>query len=221
MLNMDFTRRVVIATAAEPWAASPMPGVWRKPLAREGREHGHATSIVRFDPGSRFNEHDHPGGEEILVLSGTFSDHQGDFGAGSYFRNPPGFRHAPFSDDGCTILVKLCQFAAGDDAHVVADTTDGQWQERTTGLRELLLHRFGNERVALQQWAAGAPLAAQSYPGGAEIYVITGAFSDADGHYRAGTWLRLPPGSAHTPMAESPTTVWIKTGHLSGQDIPE
>lgn len=216
MLNMDFSQRIIIATAHEPWVASPMPGVWRKPLAREGRERGHATSIVRFDPGSRFSEHDHPGGEEILVLSGTFSDHQGDFGAGSYFRNPPGFRHAPFSDDGCTLLVKLCQFADGDGAHVVVDTTDARWQTGSGGVSELLLHCYRDESVALQRWPARTPLAEYRYDRGGEIYVIDGAFSDTDGHYPAGSWLRLPPGSVHRPSSEGETTVWIKTGHLSG-----
>ena len=105
MLNMDLSERVVIDTRQQTWVASPMPGVWRKPLAREDAERGHATSVVRYDPGSRFSAHDHPGGEEILVLSGTFSDHTGDYRAGTYFRNPVGFRHAPFSDEGCELLV--------------------------------------------------------------------------------------------------------------------
>lgn len=216
MLNMDFSRRVVIATAAQPWVASPMTGVWRKPLAREERERGHATSIVRFDPGSRFSEHDHPGGEEILVLEGTFSDYQGGFGTGSYFRNPPGFRHAPFSDEGCTILVKLCQFATGDDARVVVETGRERWQNQADGIRELLLHRYGDERVALQRWPAGSQPPEQHFDGGAEIYVIDGQFGDSDGLYGAGTWLRLPRGSSHAPIAERDTTVWIKTGHLPG-----
>ena len=38
MLNMDFGERVVIDTRAQDWIASPMPGVWRKPLAREEAE---------------------------------------------------------------------------------------------------------------------------------------------------------------------------------------
>lgn len=216
MLNMDFSRRVVIATADQPWVASPMAGVWRKPLAREERERGHATSIVRFDPGSHFREHDHPGGEEILVLAGTFSDHQGNFGAGSYFRNPPGFRHAPFSEEGCTILVKLCQFAPGDEAHVALDTRGARWRDLDDATCRLPLHQFGNESVALLRWPAGTALADQHYPGGAELYVIDGAFSDGYGHYPAGTWLRLPPGSTHAPVARDGTTVWIKTGHLGG-----
>jgi len=74
MLNMDFSQRVVINTAAQEWVPSPMAGVWRKPLAREDVESGHATSIVRYDPGSQFRAHDHPKGEEILVLEGVFSD---------------------------------------------------------------------------------------------------------------------------------------------------
>ena len=56
-----------------------MPGVCRKPLACEEAERGHATSIVRYDPGASFSEHGHPLGEEILVLEGTFSDQTGDY----------------------------------------------------------------------------------------------------------------------------------------------
>ena len=53
MLNMDFSQRVVIKTATQAWQPSPMPGVSRKPLAREDAERGHATSIVRYDPSAR------------------------------------------------------------------------------------------------------------------------------------------------------------------------
>jgi len=62
-----------------------------------GDEVARATSIVRYAAGSRFDEHVHHGGEEILVLDGVFSDEHGDYPAGSYLRNPPGTRHAPFS----------------------------------------------------------------------------------------------------------------------------
>lgn len=85
MLNMDFSRRVVINTAQQVWQASPKAGVWRKPLARENQESGHATSVVKYDAGARFNSHPHPLGEEILVLSGVFSDHSGNYGPGTYF----------------------------------------------------------------------------------------------------------------------------------------
>ena len=89
MLNMDFTQAVLIDTNKLDWVASPMSGVFRKPLAREGAERGHATSLVQYEAGSVFRPHPHPLGEEILVLSGVFSDQQGDFEAGSYFRVLP------------------------------------------------------------------------------------------------------------------------------------
>ena len=106
MLNMDFSQKVVIETAGQDWVASPMPGVWRKPLAREDAEQGHATSIVRYDPGSKFSPHDHPEGEEILVLEGIFQDEFGDYPAGSWLRNPDKSTHTPYSEEGCLIYVK-------------------------------------------------------------------------------------------------------------------
>lgn len=118
MLHMNFAERVVIETASQSWLPSPMPGVWRKPLARAQAEAGHATSIVRYEAGSRFSAHTHPRGEEILVLDGVFSDEDGDYPAGSYLRNPAGSQHSPFSVDGCTLLVKLHQFQAGDQDRV-------------------------------------------------------------------------------------------------------
>lgn len=57
MLNMDFSQRVVIDSHWQDWIASPMPGVWRKALAREDAEHGHATSIVRYSSMRVVKEH--------------------------------------------------------------------------------------------------------------------------------------------------------------------
>ncbi len=52
MLNMEFNQRVVINTRQQAWLASPHEGIWRKPLAREEAERGHATSIVRYEAGA-------------------------------------------------------------------------------------------------------------------------------------------------------------------------
>lgn len=96
-LNNDFTVRVVQHAADAAWTPSPLPGVDRRMLDRVGDEVARATSIVRYAAGSRFTTHGHPGGEEIPVLDGVFSDEHGDYPAGTYLRNPPGSRHAPFS----------------------------------------------------------------------------------------------------------------------------
>lgn len=214
MLNMDFGERVVIETASVDWVPSPMPGVMRKPLAREDAERGHATSIVRYEPGASFRAHDHPLGEEILVLEGTFSDETGDYPAGTYFRNPEGFRHAPFSKEGCVLLVKLHQFQDDDAAHVVVDTYRATFQPGAGKLQVLPLHQHGSEQVALVRWPAGERFQDHSHFGGEEIYVISGEFLDEDGRYPAGTWIRSPHLSRHFPYVEQETLIWVKVGHL-------
>jgi len=214
MLNMDFNKAVVINTKGQPWVESPMLGVERKPLAREDAERGHATSIVRYKPGASFSEHDHPLGEEILVLEGIFSDETGDYPAGSYLRNPEGFRHAPFSKEGCVIFVKLHQFKEGDDHHVSVDTHSTQWQPGIGGLKVMPLHQFETESVALVKWPAGEHFQAHTHFGGEEIYVISGEFIDEHGRYPAGTWIRSPHLSRHDPYVEEETIILVKVGHL-------
>jgi len=214
MLNMDFNQRVVLDTNSLDWVPSPKAGVWRKPLAREDAERGHATSIVRYDPGARFSEHGHPLGEEIFVLEGTFSDETGDYSAGTYFRNPEGFRHAPFSENGCTILVKLHQFQAEDSDHIQIDTTSGQWQQGQGNLKVMPLHSFGTESVALVKFPAGEKFQRHIHVGGEEIYVLSGEFIDEHGRYPTGSWIRSPHMSQHTPYVEMDTVIWVKVGHL-------
>ncbi len=214
MLNMDFSKRVVIDTNQASWVASPMKGVWRKPLAREDAERGHATSIVRYEAGASFSAHDHPLGEEILVLDGIFSDETGDYPAGTYFRNPEGFRHAPFSKDGCVLLVKLHQFQKDDSHHVSIDTNTTSWQPGIGGLQVMPLHEFGTESVALVKWPAGEKFQPHTHFGGEEIYVISGEFIDEHGRYPAGSWIRSPHMSHHDPYVEQETIILVKVGHI-------
>lgn len=214
MLNMDFSKPVAINTQDLKWEPSPKSGVWRKPLAREEAERGHATSIVRYDAGAKFSKHEHPQGEEILVLEGTFSDETGDYPAGSYFRNPEGSSHAPFSKDGCVILVKLHQFQDDDSQQVFIDTTTGNWLPGQGGLKVLPLHSHHGESTALVKWPAGERFVSHVHPGGEEIYVISGEFIDEYGHYPAGTWIRSPHMSRHHPYVEQETLIFVKVGHL-------
>lgn len=68
---------------------------------------------VRYAAGSAFATHTHPGGEEILVLDGIFSDEQGDYGPGTYLRNPPGSQHQPFVRQDTIIWVKTGHLPVG------------------------------------------------------------------------------------------------------------
>jgi len=214
MLNMQFDQSVVVNTNEQEWEASPMPGVWRKPLAREAAEHGHTTSIVRYDPGSSFSSHQHPLGEEILVLEGVFSDQHGNYPAGTYLRSPPGSSHAPFSEEGCVLLVKLDQFDPGDTVSVRINTNDIDWLAGEGKYQVMPLHDFNHESVALLKCPAFTKFSPHQHFGGEEVYVLSGAIMDEYGCYPAGTWIRNPHNSEHCPYVEDETVIWIKTGHL-------
>ena len=215
-INADLNERVVIETETLDWVASPAAGVERRMLDRDGAEHGRATTIVRFAPGSEFPPHDHPGGEEFLVLAGTFSDEDGDFGPGSYVRIPWGTRHIPSSAPGCTILVKLCQMDPADQDQVRIDTNAAAWQ-RPDGIDDaefLILHQFGPETVVMVRLGPGAPAITHDHPGGEEILVPEGSLIDEYGHYPKGTWLRNPHASVHSPHTDEGCVLWVKSGHL-------
>lgn len=150
LLNADFTKRVVVRPTDYQWQRSPANGVERMMLDRIGDEVARATTIVRFAPNSYFDAHTHDGGEEILVLDGVFSDETGDYGTGSYLRNPIGTRHKPFTKDGCTILVKLHQFDKNDTAQVKIATKGASFLPGIApGLSVLPLHDHGTEHAAL------------------------------------------------------------------------
>ena len=214
MLNMDFAKKVVIRSDELDWQKSPMEGVLRKPLAREEAERGHATSIVRYEAGARFRTHEHPLGEEILVLDGTFSDEHGDFGPGTYFRNPPGTSHAPFSENGCTLFVKLHQFQPNDTQPVCIDTCTAAWLPGQGGLEVMPLHDFEGEHTALVKWPAGEVFQPHKHFGGEEIFVLSGEFYDEHDRYPKGTWIRSPHMSQHHPFVEQETIILVKVGHL-------
>lgn len=214
MINMDFTQRIAIETEAMEWLASPANGVWRKPLERQEAESGHTTSIVRYDQGSAFNTHPHPMGEEIFVLEGVFSDQDGDYPAGTYLRNPPGSEHAPFSNEGCVIFVKLNQFDERDLSTVRVNTKQTPWLEGIGNLKVMPLHDFEHEHVALVKWPVGERFQPHKHFGGEEILVLSGEFKDEYGSYPKGTWIRSPHMSEHFPFVEQETVILVKTGHL-------
>jgi anti-sigma factor ChrR (cupin superfamily) len=214
VLNMQFDQKVVIDTDLMEWQGSPSEGVWRKPLAREEAERGHATAVVKFEAGMSFSPHDHPLGEEILVLEGTFSDEHGDYPAGSYIRNPEGYRHKPFSKEGCTIFVKLHQFQDQDLETLRVNINQTEWLPGQGNLQVMPLHSFGVEHTALVKWPANEVFQPHRHFGGEEVFVLSGTFIDEHGSYSQHHWIRSPHLSQHHPRVEEETVIWVKTGHL-------
>jgi len=194
-----------------------MPGVERMMLDRIGDEVARATSLVRYAPNSTFSPHVHSGGEEFLVLEGEFGDEHQTYPAGSYVRNPIGTSHSPrVGEEGCIILVKLHQFDKHDTAPVVIYTRNTDLpSESVAGLTATLLHQFQEERVMLIRWEPNTAFKEHTHHGGEEIFVVEGCFSDEDGDYPSGTWVRYPDRSSHSAFTrDEGALLYLKTGHL-------
>src|SRR3546814_4629976 len=125
------------------------------------------------------------------------SDENGDYPAGSFLLNPAGFRHAPFSRDGCVLFVKLGQFPGEGRDHVVVDTKAAEWRAAAPGVELLPLYRHEAwpEDIAMLRLAAGRllppsmidPAAAQQ---GLEVFLVSGCLASDGTRYGAGAWLR-------------------------------
>jgi anti-sigma factor ChrR (cupin superfamily) len=214
-VNAALNERVVVDSNALPWLDSPLSGVQRRPLERFAAESGRTTSIVRYAPGSSFRPHQHPGGEEILVLEGVFSDEHGDYPAGYWLKNPPGSQHQPSSAPGCLLFVKLCYQDEADQAVLRIDTRQADWRPgQVEGMSVLPLHSFGTIHTALVRWEPGATCAALASPGGLELLVLEGMVEDEQGSYPAGSWLRSPQGSVHGLCICDGGLAYIKIGQV-------
>lgn len=216
-LRADPSVLEIVHTDAMPWSASPSPGVERKRLSLHGPiEAGRVTSVVRYAAGSRFPSHPHPEGEEILVLRGVFSDERGDHPAGTYLLNPEGYRHAPYSVEGCELFVKLRQYPGLDRPQVRIATGEGWESYAVPGVsrRPLYASDAYPDAMHLLKIEAGAAIGEVTLDAGEELLVLEGAFADEHGEYRAGTWVRYPPGTRHTPRTSIGCQLYVKKGHL-------
>ena len=219
LINADFSRRAIVAPDQYRWVSSPESGVERVMLDRVGAEKARATSLVRYAPRSRFPVHAHPGGEEILVLSGTFSADRDHAPAGWYLRNPPGSSHRPFSDEGALIFVKLWQMPPGERRTVRTDTGDPAGWGRRDDHECLPLFASDHERVEIRRLAPQGRLTL-AQEGGAELLVLAGDLMLDGVSYPQGTWIRLPPGDTPLLVAgASGVTVYLKSGHLSPEAL--
>ena len=216
-LNHDLRVAAVVDSNALPWTPSPLQGIERRFLERDGGEVARATSIVRYAPDSAFSPHIHDKGEEYLVLSGVFSDESGDFAEGAYVRNPPGSRHKPFTRDGCVIFVKLRQMPASERDTIVIRTKDvGALPTEIDGLSRISLYFCeGGEQVSIDVLAPGTDWVSRGGIGGEEILVLEGSLLYGDRAYGTGTWLRFPAGQERSLGSMGGCRLWAKRGHLA------
>lgn len=108
----DVTQKA-IDTHSQQWLPGTVDGLSVMPLHEYEGEH---VALVKWDPNTQFNPHKHWGGEEILVLDGTFYDEYGVYPKGSWLRSPHLSQHTPYTkDDGALIYVKVGHLSSLQD----------------------------------------------------------------------------------------------------------
>lgn len=222
-INADLERRVVVDTTTMRWEASPSGTVWRRTLYREGGEFGPVTSIVRYAPGGSFRPHAHPDGEEILVLDGVLTDEHGEYPTGTFLFNPDGSTHAPRSEEGCILFVRLRQYTGAQRQRRVLAPGALEWipgLSPGSNVKPLYAEPGYPENVALVRWQPGTRFRRHTHPGGEEFLVLDGELRDEHGIYPQGTWVRNPHLSVHTPYSESGCLIYVRVGGLLPQDRP-
>ncbi|MFT7556593.1 MAG: anti-sigma factor ChrR (cupin superfamily) [Planctomycetota bacterium] len=75
-----------------------------------------------------------------------------------------------------------------------------------------------NQSTYLVRYDAGVKFPLHSHPNGEEIFVLDGTLIDENGKHPAGTYLRYPPGSSHTPRSEEGTTLLVKCNQFHVSD---
>ncbi|MEH6633901.1 MAG: cupin domain-containing protein [Halioglobus sp.] len=215
-LHGDLATRVTVDTRSLEWTPSAGGHVSRKRVHRVGpAESGQVTSVVRYEPGASFPAHDHPEGEEILVLQGIFSDEHGDWPAGTYLLNPEGFRHSPYSKEGCELFVKLRQFPGLDRTHIAIQSNNEDWKptvRKNISWKKLYAQEPYTDHMRLESWSSPAAMGRINFPQGAELFVLQGSFADEMGNYPTHSWLRIPAGGHITATSDEYCEVYIKEG---------
>lgn len=89
------------------------------------------------------------------------------------------------------------------------------------GVERRPLYRVGGEQAratSLVRYAPGSSFNAHVHSGGEEILVLEGVFEDEHGRYPAGTYLRNPPGSQHSPGASSGCMIFVRLRQFHTED---
>lgn len=89
------------------------------------------------------------------------------------------------------------------------------------GVDRRMLDRVGHEvaRATSVVWyAAASRFSPHVHGGGEEIFVLDGVFQDEHGDFPAGSYLRNPPGTRHTPGSLTGCRIFVKLWQFDGAD---
>jgi anti-sigma factor ChrR (cupin superfamily) len=92
------------------------------------------------------------------------------------------------------------------------------------GVERRMLDRIGDEvarATSIVRYAAGSRFSPHTHGGGEEFLVLDGVFQDEHGDYPAGSYVRNPPTSRHTPGSSPGCTLLVKLWQFDPEDRKE
>jgi anti-sigma factor ChrR (cupin superfamily) len=106
---------------------------------------------------------------------------------------------------------------------LVLETQQMPWQESPAGgVMRKPLERSAPESghvTSIVQYEKDASFNEHPHPMGEEILVLEGVFSDENGDYPQGSYLRHPPGSTHAPFSKEGCVIFVKLNQFHEQDL--
>ncbi|MEM6302474.1 MAG: cupin domain-containing protein [Pseudomonadota bacterium] len=108
------------------------------------------------------------------------------------------------------------------DERVVVHTAELKWMESPLpGVHRRMLDRVGDEvarATTIVRYAPGSAFSPHTHTGGEEFIVLDGVFQDEHGDFPAGSYVRNPPSTAHTPRSEHGCTIFVKLWQFDPDD---
>lgn len=105
---------------------------------------------------------------------------------------------------------------------VLVRSEDEPWQASPSpGVERRMLDRIGGEvarATSIVRFAPGHSFSPHTHGGGEEFIVLDGVFQDEHGDYPAGTYVRNPPTTSHTPGSEVGCTIFVKLWQFDPDD---
>jgi hypothetical protein len=107
-------------------------------------------------------------------------------------------------------------------SRVLVHSEDLDWlASPMPGVERRMLDRIGGEvarATTIVRYAPGSQFSAHTHTGGEEFIVLDGVFQDEHGDFPAGTYVRNPPTTSHTPGSEPGCTIFVKLWQFDMQD---
>lgn len=114
------------------------------------------------------------------------------------------------------------KIAADFNQREVVHSAEMPWVDSPmAGVSRRPLDRVGAEvarATSVVKYAPGSQFSAHLHAGGEEFVVLEGVFQDEHGDYPAGSYVRNPPQSSHTPGSEKGCVILVKLWQFQPED---